>query len=142
MRVLLAFVVVGLLAVPAAAQETVTVVASLPQQQRQGSFQTSTYTVPADATGDLRIRMSINAADYENTANTMQFRIYVLFDQVWRVYVSRGWSGGRIDDPEFGVNPDPFISTSLNLIRGRQIRGEIDLPNRMRVGCTVEVVLP
>lgn len=121
------------------ASAQVTTVATLPQQQRQGTYQTASYTVPADATGYVKIVMNINTADYENTANSLQFRIYWLDVDTWKLYVGGGWVGGRVDDWELGVNPMPAVETNIEPLRGKQVRGEIDIPNRMRVGCTVDV---
>ena len=145
MRYILALAFVVCLLVPSAAfAQQVTVVASLPQQQRQGSFLTGSYTVPMDAAGELRVTMNINTADYDEPGNTLHYRLYALDTQagVWRLVVGGAWLSGHVEDPELGTNPAPAISTNLELLRGRQIRGELDTVVRMRVGCTVEVVIP
>ena len=142
MRYILALAFVVCLSVSAFAQELVTVVASLPQQQRQGSFQTGSYTVPLDAVGDVRIRLNISTADYDKVGHKLYYRIYV-FDSVsgiWKVYLGGAWISGHVEDPELGTNPAPSVSTNMEQLRGRLVRGEIDLPTRVRVGATVEVV--
>lgn len=142
MRYLFALAFVLCLSVASFAQESVTVVASLPQQQRQGSFQTGSYTVPVDAVGDLRIKLDIGTSDYDEPGHTLYYRIY-LFDApagVWKLYLGGAWISGHVEDPELGTNPAPSVSTNMEQLRGRLVRGEIDLPTRMRVGATVEIV--
>lgn len=120
------------------------VIASLQQQQRQGSFQTGSVTVPNDASGELRITLNINTADYDTPGTTLQYRLY-RFDApagIWRLYVGGAWVSGHVEDPELGTNPAPSVSTSLVPLRGQQIRGEIDTTTRVRFGCTVEIVTP
>jgi len=138
----LAFVVCLFVSSVAFAQESVVVVAALGQQQRQGTFQTGSVTVPMDAVGDLRITLDVNTADYDAPGNTIRYRLY-RFDApagVWRLYVGGSWISGHVEDPELGTNPASSVSTNLIYLRGQQIRGEIDTVARMRYGCTVEIV--
>lgn len=124
--------------VSAQAQEIVAVT-DIPTSQRQGSFTSTSYTVPVDATGYVRVRADMASAEYENTANSLVIRMYVLGgDNVWRVSMGVKWIGGRMEDPELGVNPMPSISTNLVEFRGKTVRLEMEVPVRMRVGAVIE----
>lgn len=139
MRVIAALVMMSAVL---SAQGVPVVLRELPQQQRQGVFQTPSWDVPADAAGTLQITAQINTADYDDPLNSLRMTIYRLdaSQGVWRLVVGGTWVGGHVEDPELGTNPQPSIGTNLEHLRGQTIRGEADIPLRMRIGFRVESV--
>lgn len=137
MRYILALAFVVCLASLVEAQ---TVVIDTPVQQREGVLVTPSWTVPADAAGELDIQANIPTADYENVTHSLIMRIYVLVDGVWRAVVAGEWHGGPAVDFDGNPNPAPYIGLSLGGLRGKQIRGEAEIPVRMRVGFTLSTV--
>lgn len=114
---------------------------TLQQQQRQGSFQTGSHVVPADARGTLIVRPQIDAGDFTDTSKTVWMRLY-RFDapsQVWVQVVSARWFA-QADGNHSNPDEHPSLSTAIEPLRGQQIRGEVDIPSRMRVGCIVELI--
>lgn len=141
-QLILAAVMVMGLALPVGAQTQETTVVTLATQQRQGTFQTTSYVVPPLAAGHVKIALDIPTSDYDNTANTVTYRLYwldVLNGGIWRLYLGGSWVGGRVEDWELGTNPAPFIETNLEPLRGQTVRAEIEVPNRMRIGCSIVV---
>ena len=116
-------------------------VASLAITQRQGSFQTSSVVVTELTTGLLRITADIPDADYLDLANSLWLRLYFIdpITQAWRVLTSTNWVGGPVIDPELGINPRPSIAIDTANYLGLTIRGELDIPVRMRIGCTIDL---
>lgn len=117
------------------------ILVSLPSQQRQGSFLTGTHVVTGDAAGTLCVHPVIEAADFADPTKSIFMRIY-RFDvpsQTWIVVVAARWFGtpgaNHSDRDEH-----PVLAANIESLRGQQIRGEVDIPSRMRVGCTVELV--
>lgn len=145
-RLLAAAIVVGF-ALPAQAQYVETVVRTIATQQRDGVVTSPSYTVPADATGGLRLRLNIPTSDYENVANSCTLTLYRLEGGVWRVSGRTTWQGGHVDffDEDTGlivVNPAPFVGTELTSVRGMDIRAELEVPTRMRIGASVILLTP
>lgn len=117
------------------------ILVTLNQSQRQGSFQTGSHVVPADATGSLVVRPQIDAGDFVDPAKSIWMRLY-RFDgptQTWVQVVGARWFGTPGANHS---NPDehPLLATNIEQLRGQQIRGEVDIPVRMRVGCVVELI--
>lgn len=138
MRYFLALAFVVSLALPVGAQ---TVVIDTPIQQRQGVLVTPSWTVPANAVGELDIQANIQAADYEVPEHSLIMRIYRLDGEgVWRAVVAGEWHGGPAVDFDGNPNPAPYLGLSLEALRGQQIRGEAEIPVRMRVGFTLQTV--
>lgn len=117
------------------------ILVTLDQQQRQGSFQTGSHVVPAGAAGTLLIRPQIAAADFVDPTKSIWMRLY-RFDgptQTWVQVVGARWFGTPGANHS---NPDehPLLATNIEPLRGQQIRGEVDIPVRIRTGCTVELI--
>jgi len=114
---------------------------TIPQQQRQGVYQSPSYRV-LDGTQKLLLRLQIPAADYENPANTVTLRFYWLdpATQTWRQIGSALWSGGRYVDEDGVVDPDVIMEVGVSAYIAQEIRAEIEVPNRMRIGGTVETI--
>lgn len=112
--------------------------------QRQGVFQTGSIVVPLVLPYEqVRITAQIPTADYEDVANSLRLSIY-RFDTLsstWKLVAGASWSGGRLDHPDLGLNPLPHFRFDVDDLLGQQIRGELDVPVRMRVGCIVEGLL-
>lgn len=122
------------------AQEVRTVLVNVPITQRQGVFQSTSWDVPTNATGVIRMRIDIADADYVDTANSLKLRFYWLDAQgVWRVSSTNNWQGGAVTDPELGVNPRPYTALRIEDYRGRSVKAEAEVPNRMRVGLTIDI---
>lgn len=127
------------------AQEPRTVLTSLSPTQRQGVIQTGSALIPTDATGYLRILADIPDSDYLNTDNKLWLRIY-RFDvstQTWKFVAghtpSEPWVGGPTNDPELGENWRPYAIFNAANFRGQQLRAELDVPTRMRIGVVVDI---
>ena len=117
--------------------QIVTQLVTLAQTQRQGTFISPSFNVPAGTTGVAQLVLNVAAGDFGNTANSATFAVYV-FDQptgTWRHSIGAGWRGGGDIN-----NPDQFpvaLEFDLGGLAGRTIRAEISIPNRIRVGCTL-----
>lgn len=143
-RVLIAAAILAILAVlvgaPMAAQaQEIVAVADIPTTQRQGSIQSSSYTVPVDATGWIRLVADISqVSEYEDTGKSLTLRIYDLRAGVWTETDKARWRGGRYVDPELGTNPMPYVEIYAPHWAGRTLRVELDVPARMRVGAQLQ----
>jgi len=125
-----------------AAQGARVVLINIPVQTRQpGVISSPTVDIPADASGIVRIIADIPPADYADTANAFWIRLYQLDPslQTWREVTSIHWEGGNRTDPELGVNPMPYSSLDIAAYKGRQMRVELDLQTRMRVGGQIDL---
>lgn len=136
MRYLLALACVVCLAVPVFAQES-TVRIDVPEQQRQGVFVSPSWTIPPESTiGMLTIRATMPQADFDNPDTRLVLRIYAL-DPVlgtWRKVAGGEWAGGR---PPLDPNDPPALAEfafNYASYRGLEVRGELEVPVRMRVG--------
>jgi hypothetical protein len=126
----------------AAQQGVGTVIVTLSEQQRNaGVYLTPSWTVPADAIGTLNIRAEIPTADYEEPTNRLVVRIYALLeDGTWRRIGGNdpdGWTGGRLIGLDGTINPPHEFGIGVHNYRGRQLRGEVEVFTRMRVGATL-----
>lgn len=117
------------------------VLVTLNRGQRQGSFATPGYIAPSDWTGTLSIRPQIDEVDWNDPTKSLALRLYRLdpATQTWVMIVGTRWFGGSGLDYSDPTN-HPAVSTSADDLRGREIRGEMDVPERMRAGCIVELV--
>ena len=124
--------------------------ATLPQQQRQGVFQTPSASVVSAGTlvpgarfAEITISPVIDAPDFVDPANSLALRIYRLdpATSAWTVVGSMTWFGRVGADI---TNPDqyPLFSWSqpANWVT-QDMRGEMDVPVRMRVGLRLEVLV-
>jgi hypothetical protein len=111
---------------------TVTLV-SLPSQNRVGSFLTGTYAVPVAAIGTLQIMSNMTVAVATNSLNSLWLRIYRFDEGVWKHVASTDWRGNPTGDPA-------GLEISMFDLAGKQIRGELDIPASMKVGCTISLV--
>ena len=116
---------------------------TVPTQQRQGIVPASApFVVPNDAVGQIELIANITAADYEDPAHSLDMMVQVLDGAVWRDLIGFHWNGGRYVDGDGNVNPAPKVSMSpAEAYRGASLRlADINIPDRMRVGATVQTV--
>lgn len=113
---------------------------SLPTQQRQGSFQTGSYSIPVSTpNGEILVTPVIDAGDFSDPLNSVWIRLYWLDGALWRYFTGVEWrGGGNPNDPE----QQPTMGVNVADVRGKQVRAEIDIPRRMRCGVTVTLVTP
>jgi len=113
--------------------------------QQQGLLTSGSIVVPSDAVGNLTFTAIIPDSDYLDSKNKIWFRLYRwdTNELVWKFVAGHSpdepWVGGAKSDPELGLNYRPYISTNAEYIRGQQLRAEVDIPIRMRVGVIVEL---
>lgn len=132
------------------AQEPAPVLVTLQSQQRQGTFQTGSWTVPAQMTGSIRVTLQLDAAAHTDPTLSVWMRFYFLNDGgQWQFIKGARWTGdsGTVPGQMIGSSlkvyvPDPANPTQALPgtpdFRGRQLRAEVDIPNRLRVGCVVD----
>ena len=116
------------------------ILATVPQARRQGVFQTTSATLPANVSGELLIKPTINANDFRLPEASILARFYWLdpVSATWKFAGGGTWvGGGNPNDPE----QQPVFSVSIgDHMKGKDVRGEIEIPVSIRVGCTVETL--
>ena len=115
----------------------------IPQQQRQGAFQSGSKLIDDSVPGNiLIIQADINLSDYVDPLNSLWIRLYRSVDNgaTWLPSGGGRWRGGPFTDSDGNVNPMPSFSTWIPNYRGMLIRAELDIPRRMRVGATIFTV--
>jgi hypothetical protein len=125
-----------------------TILHSIPQQQRQGVILTPSVQIPANLPrGEIQVILDIPTADYEDLANIIFADLYqsdLSLPGGWRLRASNrpvGWVGGRfVEDGIVNPPPIPFSLTVTDAERGKTFRAEFDIPKRMRVGLTVNLL--
>jgi hypothetical protein len=112
---------------------------TISQSQRQGNFTSHSVTVPSGTDGACLLTPQIHAADFRNAALSFTYRIYRLEPSsgLWRMMVGSAWQGGG--DPN---DPDqlPAMDISASVLAGYEVRAELDVPERMRIGFAVDLV--
>ena len=116
------------------------VIATVPQARRQGTFQTTSGRLSASLGGEILIKPTINANDFRMATASITCRFYWLdpVSQTWRYLGGGTWQGGG--DPNDSEHQPEFSITISDNIKGQEIRGEIEIPVSIRVGCTVETL--
>lgn len=129
------------LASPAWAQEVPLQIASLGKVFREGTTTTSSYRVPVDLAGnEVSIQLDINTADYEDPATRINMRLYRLIPGgAWQYMGGAEFRGGRYVDEDGVVNPPPTVSPSLSVLKGYEVRAEVETATRIRLGAIVEI---
>lgn len=103
---------------------------------RQGTFQTSTMSMPA---GYTLLKWSLDipiTAEYENTANSFASEVHVTPPGgVDGIYQSAGWTGGHVTYKGGVVDPMPTIAVGVeNIPAGAAMFVRISVPNAMTIG--------
>lgn len=111
------------------------VLVTLVQQQRQGSFQTGSHVFPLATVGRLIVTPLVDPADKIDPTKSFFIRIYRLENQIWVENGSALVGGTPAPEPDWGV-----LEVSATDLAGKAVRAEIDIPVRMKIGCTVELV--
>lgn len=125
----------------ASAQSVPTVLVTLPQISRTGTFTTGSAIVAQGTTGDLELTLQISPADYGDTTKQITLRLYRFDGLRWDAMGEAPWNGGHVvvdgvsdPDPLFSVTVDPWV-----LAGPATIRAELDVPSAVKVGCTVSL---
>jgi hypothetical protein len=130
---------VCLVAAPVVAQVGDVETTALGVDWRQGTVTTAATVIPArELQSYLVFRLDLPTASYEDTTNRVGMMAYVYDVEaaVWRFYSGAGWTGGRFIRQDGTVNPPPMLFLDQDELRGRTVRVELEVPQRMRVGLT------
>jgi len=104
-------------------------------------YQSGAYSVPADAP-DIMVRLSLTVVDIVNEPDTtvIHWRIERNDGSGWTHMVSTSFRGRNGVTPP---KPTGFLSTSINGVRGQDVRGVISFENadgrKMRFGVDGQV---
>jgi|SRR5688572_21848933 len=116
------------------------IIATVPTARRQGTFQTTSGRLSASLGGEILIKPTINQNDFRLVDARIIARFYWLdpVSQTWKHLGGGTWQGGG--DPNDVDHQPEFSVTIPDNVKGQEIRGEIEIPLSIRVGCTVETI--
>lgn len=133
-------------ALPVWAQAETTTVQLLTRASRQGTITSASTTIPA-GTQSVLIEGDIPTADMTDPANRLIARVFISGDSgaTWILAFSAQWQGGTGIDKWTGqVVPNRLIFGfgPLDDYAGWLVRGELDIPQQMRVGLILTINPP
>jgi hypothetical protein len=134
MRQVLTAVCVMFVSVLVQAQDRTSITAD--RRQREGTFTSASFQVPANTAAGmmLELRADISAADLFDPLKALRISVAVEVNGVWTTIASSRWRGQETTEP-------PFIRVlDLSVLRGRNVRLEVEIPERMQVGATLALV--
>jgi len=139
------FIALMLAATPAVAQETIVELLTIPQAFRDPETPlvlTTPQPMDANLVGTIRIQYNIPTSDYENVANGFTTKFFVEIGGQWLRMATTVWPGGRYVDEDGIVNPAPTTTIQAYEVAGRRVRTETTVARRMRLGASVQHVIP
>lgn len=105
---------------------------SLTQTQRTGFFQTPSFLVKSNDTGEIRVRVLMDKADFSDPLKSFTVRIGR------KIFVWQGSAQLNPDNPKHSF--PPVMAFPAQVEKGKTLTAKIDVKAGMNIGLQVEHV--
>lgn len=118
-----------------------TTVTVLNQQNRQGTFVSSSFRVPDIVAEQAIIELTVSEADMTDPTTQVAARLFVSADEgaTWSLIAGGTWQGGPNTEKNGATRQWRLIVNDPGRHAGKLVRAELDIATTTRIGARVTV---